>query len=92
MTSPGPAIVTGTRTLMIAQARLVQSDQSGALPPVPAGAAFWARTADAAGPGPVVRPPQRAHNRPVGYLLAWATDSPSRALLLAGAIYLVFWV
>lgn len=42
-------MVTGTRTLIIALARLSQQTSSGRPPDVPAGSPFWARSTDAAG-------------------------------------------
>jgi hypothetical protein len=74
--------------LMIAQARLQQSDQSGRLPDVPAGAAFWARSADAAGlvagglaayapPGTQLRAePPRTVNQIPGFAVGTSNASP----------------
>jgi hypothetical protein len=49
MTSPSPAVVVGTRTLMIALVTLEQQTRSARLPNVAPTQPFWARTDQAAG-------------------------------------------
>ena len=91
MTFPSAPQITnagGDRTLMIALMQLNRQNQSGALPPVPDGAAFWASTSQAAilvqagqaayapadTPQPHMDPPKTVHGQP-GYATGTTNSS-----------------